>query len=66
MDVDLKPVVNDLLLAPDSRVAQYADRRRLTEFVQGGSAFAGNLAQSQWTLLMLEIFLRAPRPEAVA
>ncbi|MBA3657425.1 MAG: asparagine synthase (glutamine-hydrolyzing), partial [Gemmatimonadaceae bacterium] len=65
MDFDLKPALNDLLLAADSRVAQYADRRQLEDFVQGTSAFAGNLAQSQWTLLMLEIFLRAPQPGRV-
>ncbi len=62
MENELKPVLNDLLLAPDSRVAQYADRRKLTEFVEGRSAFPGHFPQTLWSLLMLEIFLRAPRP----
>lgn len=63
MENDLKDVLHDLVLAPDSRVAQYADRRNLTEFVQTGAGFAGHYPQTLWALLMLELFLRAPQPQ---
>ncbi|MBA2687220.1 MAG: asparagine synthase (glutamine-hydrolyzing) [Gemmatimonadaceae bacterium] len=62
METDLQPVLHDLLLAPDGRVGAYADRAKLSSFVKGTSGFPGNQAQTLWSLLMLEIFLRAPTP----
>jgi asparagine synthase (glutamine-hydrolysing) len=62
VEKDLRPVINDLLLANDSRVASYADAKELRSFVSGNPAFAGNYPQTMWALLMLEIFLRAPQP----
>lgn len=62
METDLQPVLHDLLLAADARVGAYADRGRLSSFVNGNTGFPGNQAQTLWSLLMLEIFLRAPTP----
>ncbi len=62
METDLQPVLHDLLLAPDGRVGAYADRAQLSSFVKGTTGFPGNQAQTLWSLLMLEIFLRAPTP----
>jgi asparagine synthase (glutamine-hydrolysing) len=62
IEKDLRPVINDLLLAGDSRVAYYADSAQLRAFINGEAKFAGNYPQTMWALLMLEIFLRAPQP----
>lgn len=62
IEKDLRPVINDLLLAADSRVASYADGKELRAFVTGSTEFAGNYPQTMWSLLMLEIFLRNPQP----
>jgi asparagine synthase (glutamine-hydrolysing) len=59
---DLREVVHDTLLAPDSAVLRMADAKALRDFVTGADSFAGNRPQSVWTLLMLELFLRAPTP----
>ena len=57
---ELRDLVNDVLLATDSRVAALGDANRIRQFVQGKDAFQGNRAQAVWALLMLEMFLRAP------
>lgn len=59
---DLKPLVRDLLLAPDSRVGAMGDRTRIRDLVTGKMDFAGNKSQTVWALLVLELFLRAPTP----
>jgi asparagine synthase (glutamine-hydrolysing) len=58
---ELKPLINETLLASDSRTGGFADRPALRAFVNGASGFSGNLPQSTWTLLMLELFLRDSR-----
>jgi asparagine synthase (glutamine-hydrolysing) len=63
---ELRGVVADTLLAPDSRTMELADPKALRAFVDGQDAFAGNRPQSVWTLLMLELFLRAKPPETAA
>jgi asparagine synthase (glutamine-hydrolysing) len=55
---ELRPMVQDLLLASDGRVAEWGERGALAELVERRTPFAGNWAQSVWALLMLELFLR--------
>jgi asparagine synthase (glutamine-hydrolysing) len=63
---DLRPLVGDLLLAPDGRVAALGAGREVRRFVEGRDAFRGNRAQAVWCLLVLELFLRQrDRSEAV-
>lgn len=62
IESDLKGVISDLLLATDGKVAAMSDRAKLNAFVNRQDAFAGNHAQTMWSLLVLEIFLRNPQP----
>jgi asparagine synthase (glutamine-hydrolysing) len=55
---DLRPMVADLLLAADSRVAALGDAAEVADLVERRTPFAGNWGQSVWGLLMLELFLR--------
>lgn len=59
---DLQDLVGDLLLARDSRLAAFGAPAALRDFVLGRDGFVGNRAQVVWSLLMLELFLRAPTP----
>jgi asparagine synthase (glutamine-hydrolysing) len=55
---DLRPLVEDLLLAPDGRVASLGDGAAVRAFVRGRDSFRGNRAQAVWCFLVLELFLR--------
>ena len=59
---DLRDVLHDTLLSPGSRVATLGDRTTIRSLVRGEDDFAGNRPQVVWSLLMLELFLRAPGP----
>lgn len=60
---DLQPLLQDTLLAPDSRVgAMMTDRHHLRAFAEEQTTFAGNWGSTLWAFLMLELFLRAPTP----
>jgi asparagine synthase (glutamine-hydrolysing) len=59
---DLRELLRDTLLASSSKVGALGDPKKLAAFVRGTDSFAGNRSQTIWTLLMLELFLRAPRP----
>jgi asparagine synthase (glutamine-hydrolysing) len=61
---ELRSTVHDALIAPDTRISEWADRRWLNEVVLHNKGFVGNRAQLIWALLMLEIWLRSPAPIA--
>jgi asparagine synthase (glutamine-hydrolysing) len=56
---ELRPLVADTLLGPASRTLRLGAAKSLRAFVNGTDGFAGNRPQVVWTLLMLELFLRA-------
>lgn len=58
LEHDLRETVSDLLLSPESRVRELGNGAAIARLVQGTDDFSGNRAQTVWTLLMLEIFLR--------
>jgi asparagine synthase (glutamine-hydrolysing) len=60
---ELKELVHDSLLSSDSRTMRLGNADMVRAFVTGADNFAGNRPQSIWTLLMLELFLRAPKPK---
>lgn len=53
----LKPLVQELLLAPDARTAEYLDQTRIRELVDHNQEH-GNLGARVWALLMLELWHR--------
>ena len=58
LEHELRDAVEDLLLAPNGRVAGLGNAERIRDFVRGDDGFLGNRPQAVWCLLMLEIFLR--------
>ena len=63
---DLKGMVGDLLLSPDSRAGALGRPAAIRDFITGRDHFAGNRASAVWTLLMLELFLRGATPQPAA
>jgi asparagine synthase (glutamine-hydrolysing) len=55
---DLAPMLNDLVLGPDSRVANWVDRRFLLALLKMKAISDGNLPGRVYCLLMLELWLR--------
>jgi len=60
---DLRDAVRDLLLGSDSRVAALGEREAIRRLVAREDGFVGNYERVLWSLLMLELFLRAPTPQ---
>jgi asparagine synthase (glutamine-hydrolysing) len=56
----LRPLVEDTLLASDSRVRLLSGRNDSLDLISERGGFAGNRVQLVWALLMLELFLRDP------
>ena len=54
----LRPLVEDLLLAPDARIAQFAEVGAIRRLVTGGDGRVGDRPRLVWALLVLELFLR--------
>ncbi len=59
---DLRPMLNETLLAGDSRVARFADQSFVRDLVADPQRAQGSWATSVWTLLVLELFLRSSTP----
>ena len=53
----LKPVVHDLILAPDARISHYLDQVAVRDLVERNEQH-GNLGARVWALLMLELWHR--------
>jgi len=66
LENELHDVVADLLLGPDSRVTALGDRSGVRNLVAKKDGFDGNYDRTLWSLLMLELFLRAPTPPSAA
>jgi hypothetical protein len=66
LEKDLHDAVADLLLGSDSRVGALGDRPAIKALVTKGDGFVGNYDRAVWSLLMLELFLRAPTPRSAA
>ena len=62
---DLRDTVADVLLASDSRVAALGNAQAVRRLVTQSDDFAGNHERVVWSLLMLELFLRAPSARGV-
>ena len=54
----LRPLVDGLLLAPDARIAQFAEVGAVRRLVEGGDGRVGHRSRLVWALLVLELFLR--------
>ena len=54
----LRPLVDGLLLAPDARIAQFAEVGAVRRLVTGGDDRVGDRPRLVWALLVLELFLR--------
>lgn len=55
---ELRPLVQDLVLAPDARVLDFLDRDAVTEVVDGTAYADRNLTYLRYGLLVLEMWLR--------
>jgi len=62
LENELHDTVADLLLGHDSRVAGLGDRPAIQRLVTKKDRFVGSYDRMLWSLLMLELFLRAPTP----
>jgi asparagine synthase (glutamine-hydrolysing) len=65
LEGDLRPMVDDLVRTPSSRLSSWGDHQAIDALVSRRTPFAGNWGQSVWGLLMLELFLRG-RPLGMA
>jgi len=62
---ELRPIVADMLLTNDSRVSELGNRALIRNMITRKDRFPGNYDRTVWTLLMLELFLRAPTPSTL-
>ena len=51
-------VVASLVLAPDARIAQFAEMGAIRRLVTLGDGRVGNRSRLVWALLVLELFMR--------